>query len=709
MTIEVDHIHSDFYQTEKLAEIAEVVNTLADSTGAAIDPNRLLPEGYSWQKDSTTGALKLLKGTQVVSTQNVDGSWFKDAVSTGVGSFHLGAAHSIGSAGQNVIFKNDHSDLCFFPLWQGQSKDGTQLIEPSIRVFSNQIISTPNGLQSTEVVDYLANITATANISFTKVEVMPAETYVGDLVWTVMFSSSQIEISRVLVKNCTTDVALAIPFDYPLDIRNGDSITARILKQDGNLLKVKAGATDTTSPYRKTWSRTFTDGALLTDQGITAPDGLELVGWPESPNYIISQGVSINTNGTLYSFKDRVLTSISYPAGSTPVATALNLGNTQAYISNPVATLSTSGTISNLIGKELRYTNGNISATLPNGSADFPKLEVLAGTLTMGNTSGTYDLVDFSSLKTLGGFSVSQPLDTLPSFPKVTNAYTINIGSGWTGTNLVLDGVKYSTVTITGSQITSISLPNCTNLSSSVTINSNGITSISLPSLVTSSNSISITSLANVSLSMPNATNLGDLNIICPMTELSLPKVVNMSLMLKGSIDSISTPLLESMGSFSLDVSSSTFTVMQSVKTIAYTTRLASPTLTSFSFANVTYIGALTISATLLTSLSWDNVTYIGNKWVSNQSIAFGTGVAITNFALPSGLKEVAGGINIPSSSLTAAAIDAMFNKLASLDGTNGTVLYQNKAVTIKGAAAPTSASATARATLTSRGCTVTI
>lgn len=49
-----------------------------------------LPSPYSFSVDETSGALVLNKDGEPIAIQNEDGSWFKTAVSTGVGSLHLG-------------------------------------------------------------------------------------------------------------------------------------------------------------------------------------------------------------------------------------------------------------------------------------------------------------------------------------------------------------------------------------------------------------------------------------------------------------------------------------------------------------------------------------------------------------------------------------------------------------------------------------------
>ncbi len=227
-----------------------------------------LPDNYEYKVDSATGSLQLWKGTELIATQNSDGSWFKTSLTTGVGSFHLGGVHSIGSAGQNVVFKNEVSGLAFFPLWQGQSTDGSIIIAPSSRRFAAQVIAEPNGalVPAGTPVPYTVSFTPASNLSFTKVEVMPADTAATGGAWVAEFAAGGVEIGRVEIPSWTAGTLLSIPFEYPLDIRAGDSIVTRIIRKDtGATMQCRPGAT-AAAPWRRTTSRTFTDAVVGTHE-----------------------------------------------------------------------------------------------------------------------------------------------------------------------------------------------------------------------------------------------------------------------------------------------------------------------------------------------------------------------------------------------------------------------------------------------------------
>ena len=82
---------------------------------------------------------------------------------------------------------------------------------------------------------------------------------------------------------------------------------------------------------------------------------------------------------------------------------------------------------------------------------------------------------------------------------------------------------------------------------------------------------------------------------------------------------------------------------------------------------------------------------------------------AFTGFGSLSGLKAVNGTVNFTSCAFTEVNLDALLVALAALDGTNGTTVFRDRAVTVTGTSAPKGAAGiVAAATLTARGCTVT-
>lgn len=123
------------------------------------------------------------------------------------------------------------------------------------------------------------------------------------------------------------------------------------------------------------------------------------------------------------------------------------------------------------------------------------------------------------------------------------------------------------------------------------------------------------------------------------------------------------------------------------------------------SLPQVKYLGSLSgpsSSSNTLTTLELNGVEYI------RYGVSFTSATnTFTTFSF-NNLKEMP--YNFQTSTtigFTQATVDHILVKLASLDGTSGTAIYANKTVTVRGAA-PSSTGLAAKATLISRGCTVT-
>ncbi len=205
------------------------------------------------------------QGWMVITDASTTQTNVRGAVKTDLKGLLLGDNHSVSSAGQNVLFKNLETTYNFFPVWQGQSTDGATLINPSVRQFSAQTTGFElNGALTGTNINYIATLTNLYNYSFTKVQLMPAETYAGDLKWTAEYSGSGRVIAEVLITGgCTSGILLDVNFVHPLDTRIGELITTRVVKVvGGGYLSVKAGATAPSQPYRKVNYRTYRDAAL---------------------------------------------------------------------------------------------------------------------------------------------------------------------------------------------------------------------------------------------------------------------------------------------------------------------------------------------------------------------------------------------------------------------------------------------------------------
>ena len=183
------------------------------------------------------------------------------------------------------------------------------------------------------------------------------------------------------------------------------------------------------------------------------------------------------------------------------------------------------------------------------------------------------------------------------------------------------------------------------------------------------------------------------------LTSLSLPALTavggNFGPSIMAALTSLSLPALTAVGG--------SFTP----NTMAALTSLSLPALTAVG-------GSFAPSGmAALTSLSVPAIEAIGATLSSGNAISITGGLgALSTFELPATLKLVggtAGNVTITSAALSQASVDSILVRLAALDGTNGTVAFNNRTVTITGtSAAPSATGLAAKATLVKRGCTVT-
>ena len=129
--------------------------------------------------------------------------------------------------------------------------------------------------------------------------------------------------------------------------------------------------------------------------------------------------------------------------------------------------------------------------------------------------------------------------------------------------------------------------------------------------------------------------------------------------------------------------------------------------MTSYSFPKLKFIQnsfSLTGTKSSLTSISFGALEVLGATFTMPT-----TATSLTSFSFANTLKLFASNFVTTSNSLNQASVDNILVTLAALDGTNGTVAYSGRTVTITGGAAtPSATGLAAKATLQGRGCTVT-
>ena len=206
------------------------------------------------------GKLQLHKDGALIQEQDETGSWVANSVSTGTGSFHLGSLHSIGSANENVIFKNEDSGLAWYPCWGAISSDGAQVIEQTARYHYPSVqLTTPAGTKGTNVVDCNITFTPTDNIAVLYLTITPREDYQGELIVLVTKASNGKEVIKFEYgADYTTWVDGRVPLKYPLWASGGQQLIITVTKPDGSFLQITSNQ-DGTQPYHEVYYRLFVD------------------------------------------------------------------------------------------------------------------------------------------------------------------------------------------------------------------------------------------------------------------------------------------------------------------------------------------------------------------------------------------------------------------------------------------------------------------
>lgn len=111
-----------------------------------------------------------------------------------------------------------------------------------------------------------------------------------------------------------------------------------------------------------------------------------------------------------------------------------------------------------------------------------------------------------------------------------------------------------------------------------------------------------------------------------------------------------------------------------------------------------------------VTKLHFPELEQIAGDGVYNSNITLYAGMdGLTEFRFGPNLKEIEGYVGIDGSPLDQASVDHILIAIAALDGTNGTVSFDDKSVSLNGpgAAPPSAAGLAAYTTLVTRGNTV--
>jgi hypothetical protein len=226
------------------------------------------------------------------------------------------------------------------------------------------------------------------------------------------------------------------------------------------------------------------------------------------------------------------------------------------------------------------------------------------------------------------------------------------------------------------------------------------LTSVNFPALTSVAGSFLANTLTVTSISLPLLSVIGGsfVGFGNSLTAINMP-----SLKAVGANFNPSGTAVTSMNVSALETVQGTLTVS------------ALPLLTTMdlpSLKNV-LLGFSIFNMGALTTITVPQVVVIAGAIITGTAISLTTGTAaLTTFQLPTTLKQVGGavgGVLITSAALNQASVDSILVRLAALDGTNDTIVFSNRAVTITGTSAtPSATGLAAKATLVARGCTVT-
>jgi len=317
----------------------------------------------------------------------------------------------------------------------------------------------------------------------------------------------------------------------------------------------------------------------------------------------------------------------------------------------------------------------------------------------------------------LAGFDASGNVVPVPiSGASIVNGELVITGGG--------SGFSALTISVTGSRTEPWAfvrtMPQPTDDGNGTLVGATGkwISSFSVPTQ-TGINTVEFTDLTGTTTTFaflatfPNATSIGypalaaypgNFNYGGPYGGAALSNLTNLDLSgletLQGNLDVYGTSAFPVLTT--LDLSS--------LKTATGYLAPQFPSVTAFNWLALEQCTFIVIgSCPALTTISTPALIQLtGDSTAGSIYVSSGTS-ALTTWLCPSTLMACAAGVNMTGPSLDQASVDSWLVRLSQLDGTNGTTLFQNQAVTLAGgSAAPSATGAAAAAVLVSRGCTVT-
>ncbi len=362
--------------------------------------------------------------------------------------------------------------------------------------------------------------------------------------------------------------------------------------------------------------------------------------------------------------------------------------------------------------------SGDFSPTM----SALTSLSLPALTTISGDFSPTMSALTSLSLPALttisGAFSPTMSALTslsLPALTTISGAFSPTMSALTTSLSLNSLTAINATFSLTLNALTSLSLNSLTAMNGSFSPTMNALTSLSLDSLETVSGEFAPTMNALTSLSLSSLTTISGsfVTTMSALTSLSLDSLATVS----GAFE----PTLDALTSLSLPAFTSG----------GFYPNVDSCTSMSLPLWHDDGAGEGFGFSTAATAINFPSLVDVTGGWYENGGagyasvltfdfpaivtlaggVVIGTATSCTALNLGSGLQSAGTNTDFKfqNAALTQASVDDILMKLAALDGTGGTTIFQNQTVNLSGgtSASPGASGITAAATLTGRGCTV--
>lgn len=174
---------------------------------------------------------------------------------TSLNSMELGEMHTTSSGGENIFFKNNVTDIDWFPVWQGLlpyvDNDTSMGLAPSYREYNLPFNLTPNGAIGTGNVSYKGEFTLANSQSIISIEVAAGEDYTGELIYYIKDSdhNGKMKFEKHLTVNVLEGDSIVFDFGHHSETHKGQVLAVNMIKEDGTDLLVKSGSLNTSMAW----------------------------------------------------------------------------------------------------------------------------------------------------------------------------------------------------------------------------------------------------------------------------------------------------------------------------------------------------------------------------------------------------------------------------------------------------------------------------